>query len=587
MPSQDKLIKQGIRYTDRLFEEIIKRLEQGVLSSDTLEAFLEKTKEYTTANPLVTTGYDSTMLNLILSETNNYKFSRPSQRELVRVTIENRVGELIQDVGEDIKQNVRDIAKEEYNKGSNPVKIAKQITAKVDGIKNKRARTIARTEVARASTVSDYVINKERGATGFTVSCRSTRCAKCKEAFCRDSATGGDVEYGMDDVSVLPPLHPNCRCSVEFTFDLDKFKGKVSTQKPTTTTTTEPVENTEPTNTEYGGKKLSASELKERLGERKYVMFQKSSADIIKWSKQMEKLKPDDSRRLMLDGRIYGAIKSLDRLEKEALNPVKKVEYPISVETPQKVLDLKEELGAKKVYSETTKRHKHTYDVYEFDGFTVAMDRELFTNHLVTVKEIRDHMMWLPKELRTTGARITISNVMDLEAQGYYWRTEHEVEMNNNDNRYVKSKEGYNELGMEIHTILDAITHEVAHSYDLKNFHSLKGNIASKEVWGAICKEDNKLYKYRDERTGRMRTPKKFPTTYASESWYKASRSDNYDKKATQYCEDFAESTKLYLNPRTHKKFVREFPNRAKFLKEHFGEPDFENCIIESIKVMK
>jgi hypothetical protein len=172
---------------------------------------------------------------------------------------------------------------------------------------------------------------------------------------------------------------------------------------------------------------------------------------------------------------------------------------------------------------------------------------------------------------------------MDLEAQGYYWRSEHEVEMNNNDNRYVKSKESYNELGMEIHTILDAITHEVAHSYDLKNFHSLTGNIASKEVWGAICKEDNKLYKYRDERTGRMRTPKKFPTSYGGEAWYKASRSSNLDTKARQYCEDFAESVKLYLNPLTHKEFVKQYPNRAKFLKQHFGKPNFKNYIVHKI----
>ena len=53
MVSQDKLIKDGIRYTDKLFDEISRRLEKGVLDSDTLEEFLRKTKEYTTNNPLV------------------------------------------------------------------------------------------------------------------------------------------------------------------------------------------------------------------------------------------------------------------------------------------------------------------------------------------------------------------------------------------------------------------------------------------------------------------------------------------------------------------------------------------------------
>lgn len=230
MVSQDKLIKTGIQYTDALFEEIIRRLQNGVKQADTLEEFLEKTKEYTTANPVVTTGYDSTMLNLILSETNNYKFSRSSQRELTRITIENYVGELIRDVGEDVKQTVRDIAIEEYNnpEGSNPQKLAKRISQAVTGIKNKRARTIARTETARTSTISDYIISKERGATHFTVSCRSTRCSKCQKEYCKTSPTGGDVEFTIDQTDKLPPLHPNCRCVANFyKKGPSQFKGKV------------------------------------------------------------------------------------------------------------------------------------------------------------------------------------------------------------------------------------------------------------------------------------------------------------------------------------------------------------------------
>ena len=218
MVSKDKLIKTGIKYTDELFDEIIRRLEKGVLDNDTLEAFLEATKEYTTNNPLVSTGYTDTMLALILAETNNHKFSRPSQRELTRVTIENYVGNLITNVGEDIKQTVRDIVTEEYNnpEGSNPQKMAKRISDEVEGIKNKRVRTIARTEIARTATVSDYIIAKERGATHYTVNCRSTRCTECKKKYCKNSKTGGDVEYSIEDTSNLPPLHPNCRCSANF-----------------------------------------------------------------------------------------------------------------------------------------------------------------------------------------------------------------------------------------------------------------------------------------------------------------------------------------------------------------------------------
>lgn len=212
MVSQAKLIKQGIYLTDSLFDEIIKRLSKGVKSSDTLEAFLNKTKDYTMNNPLVLTGYKDELLEIILKETNNHRFSRPAQKELTRLTIENRVGDLIVDVGEDVKNNVRDIVKHGYNNGLSQDEIAENISHRVTTIKNTRARTIARTEIARTATASDYVINKERGATHFTVDCRDTCCDICRKDY-----NFGKVEYTIDQVEMLPPRHPNCRCFAMFT----------------------------------------------------------------------------------------------------------------------------------------------------------------------------------------------------------------------------------------------------------------------------------------------------------------------------------------------------------------------------------
>lgn len=215
MPSQSKLIKQGIYLTDNVFDEIIQRVEKGVKASDTLEHFLSKYKEYTNGNgennPLVINGYKEKMLDIILKETNNHKFSRPSQKELVRVTIENRVGDLIVDVGDDIKNSVRDIIKEGYNNNLSQDEIAENITHRVNVIKNTRARTIARTEIARTATASDYVINKERGATHFTVDCRDTCCGICARDY-----NWGKIEYTIDQVEMLPPRHPNCCCVAMF-----------------------------------------------------------------------------------------------------------------------------------------------------------------------------------------------------------------------------------------------------------------------------------------------------------------------------------------------------------------------------------
>jgi len=259
MPSQNKLIKQGIKYTDSLFGEISKRLEQGVKASDSLESFLDKYHKAFPEkdNPLIALGYDVGMLDIILQETNNHKFSRPSQKELTRVTIENRVGDLIVDVGEDIQASVRDIVKDGYNNNLSQNEIADQITSKVSTIKTKRARAIARTEIARTATISDYVINKEMGATHFYVECRNTACQICKKAWHkgwteendatykpRDKSAGGkgwigNNVYSMSNTSKLPPIHPNCRCVPYFVAE-DEIPDDTTIVKETPTNT-EPI----------------------------------------------------------------------------------------------------------------------------------------------------------------------------------------------------------------------------------------------------------------------------------------------------------------------------------------------------------
>lgn len=260
LTSQDKLIKAGIKYTDALFAEISKRLEKGVKASDSLEAFLDKYHKAfpEKGNPLISLGYDKRMLDLILSETNNHRFSRPAQKELVRVTVEEKVGELIVDVGEDIKDSVRDIVRDGYNRNLSQDEIASNISARVSAIKGKRARAIARTEIARTATVSDYVINRERGANGWYVECRNTACPVCKDRWHKswtpesdesfkpsDTSAGGkgwigDRIFSMNDTSMLPPVHPSCRCVVYYTSEEPNVSKEPITQ--TTSSTTENIE---------------------------------------------------------------------------------------------------------------------------------------------------------------------------------------------------------------------------------------------------------------------------------------------------------------------------------------------------------
>jgi hypothetical protein len=249
MVSEDKLIRQGIKKTDAWFKQFKRRISHDLSLCNTYEEFVERTKDYTTNNILVNSGYAAEMSSIVTQMVNNHKFQRASQRALLEQTIDNNVGMLIQNVGEDIKETVRTIVKDGYDKGLHPTEIAKNITHEIDVINNTRARTIARTEVKRTDTVANYVRHKEQGATGFTVQCRPDCCEYCAEEYDSERTAeqqrevleeiellkangsddpivrgkgetlGGDVQFSMDDTDMLPPLHPNCRCTVYYTYD--------------------------------------------------------------------------------------------------------------------------------------------------------------------------------------------------------------------------------------------------------------------------------------------------------------------------------------------------------------------------------
>lgn len=257
MVSEQKIIKQGIRKTDTWFEKFKKQINHDLSLCDTYEEFIERTQAYTTNNILLTSGYAAEMSSLITTALNNHKFARASQRELIEQTINNNVGLLIQNVGEDIKETVRTVVKDGYDQGLSSREIGKNINKEIDTINNTRARTIARTEVKRTDTVANYVRHSSQGAIGFTVQCRPDCCPYCAETYDEEmtaekqqetldyikeledynkglpasekiddpllhgkgEAIGGDVQFSMDDTDMLPPLHPNCNCTARYIYD--------------------------------------------------------------------------------------------------------------------------------------------------------------------------------------------------------------------------------------------------------------------------------------------------------------------------------------------------------------------------------
>ncbi|WP_296885137.1 phage minor head protein [uncultured Methanobrevibacter sp.] len=209
MVSADKLIKVGVKYSDKYFETLKNIYNNAYRNNDSLEDFLNETKDYSIGNPLEAGGFKEQLTNLVVASTNDIRFSRPAQKALMNTIISNTTGELITNVGDDIKAGVRDIVSRGYREGKlNHNRVADEINSKLDGINRKRARTIARTEIKRAQTTSNYVVARERGANAYTYKCGAKPCDICIED-CGET-------FPIDDTEHLPPRHPNCMCGVSF-----------------------------------------------------------------------------------------------------------------------------------------------------------------------------------------------------------------------------------------------------------------------------------------------------------------------------------------------------------------------------------
>lgn len=212
----EKLIRNGIKYNDQLFDTILKRIEPHVYDSETYEEFLEKTAPFTVQNPLLTLGADEHAINSALLSIAGNKYSYEANRKLTEQAIQDTTAQLVTNVGEDVKQTIRDTMQKGFKENKLRQDIMKDLTQNVEAINNTRAKVIYRTEIKRAQTVSNYISAKERGANSFYCNCNDP-CPICDEQY--DGGGRDSIIYSMDEINMLPPVHPNCRCVAVFIKD--------------------------------------------------------------------------------------------------------------------------------------------------------------------------------------------------------------------------------------------------------------------------------------------------------------------------------------------------------------------------------
>jgi hypothetical protein len=228
----NKLAKNGVRYTDALFNKIEKQCMDIYKQCGSYQEFIQQSTLYTSENPLILAGYDVYMKDLVKKAISNVSFSRQAQKTLTEIAITNSVGDLVKTNGEDLKQDIRAKTLKAYQQGINPQEYYKTLSAPplikgIDDAKRTlgsrdRCRMIARTETKRALNVSNYIIGKDRGAThwyalGFT---DDKTCEECIDTY--GTPEDGYVYYSIDNTENLPPLHPNCRHTAVFTINVPK-----------------------------------------------------------------------------------------------------------------------------------------------------------------------------------------------------------------------------------------------------------------------------------------------------------------------------------------------------------------------------
>lgn len=220
--------------------------------------------------------------------------------------------------------------------------------------------------------------------------------------------------------------------------------------------------------------------------------------------------------------------------------------------------------------------NKRPSTIYTYEnGFELVFN----DNAQFTHEEIINHINSLPEPLRNLKdlKRITFKNHASKNVAGEY-------------NPRTKEIRIYKGRDIDKEARLNTFNHELSHALDNQRGGGNIYGFSSVEKYEPIFKKDNELHKIKNERTGKTRTPKRFATDYAGRSWktYKNrfNRAMKQWKKGSQlpelkphndmFVEDFAESTKLYLNPKTHAEFIKNYPNRAKYLKKIYGKPNFK-----------
>lgn len=202
-----------------LFKKVMDKMKQDVLrfekQSKSMPDFAERIKLYIEVNPVMTEGNIGNTIRAVDSVGNVFMkevkgLPVGGTKELVKEVIRDRSLENITKVGTDAQSQMRSILEESINNGKGMRYARDEMTKQIDGLSRNRAEVIGRTETVHARSQAELLKAEDKGKEYFIVASAGDCCDECYEVY------DGNVFHVPEDEDMLPPLHPNCRCSASF-----------------------------------------------------------------------------------------------------------------------------------------------------------------------------------------------------------------------------------------------------------------------------------------------------------------------------------------------------------------------------------
>lgn len=226
-------VNVNTRRIEQLMRDIRLDVERRTKNSKNITEWTQNLSPYINNNCMVTGTHAAAVqdfVNGVADTVNQTKLPAGSNPEIVKGVMAEACYTYVTNVGEDLKTEMQKNAVECYNKGLAPSGVAKELGNKIQSMSDSRCRTIARTETMRASSLAQYLRAKQRGMKSYIIECHEDACPVCIEAYGENQngtefTNPTDMEipettvFDIEDTDMLPPIHPNCRCTARYSME--------------------------------------------------------------------------------------------------------------------------------------------------------------------------------------------------------------------------------------------------------------------------------------------------------------------------------------------------------------------------------